>query len=798
MSTEPAAEAPQSVSDPHPPLTDAAPMDTANADTASDMSAEEIATEETGAEAEGGKSRAPLWIAVALSIVWLAAATAALYVFYQNKPLPSLIELAIFAAGATAPLSVIWLAAGLFSLRSRSPAAQVRLQEALQAERRLRRASEQLGENFAAFDGALTVAEHRAETLSSGIQQQMGQLVATVDQLSALADRVEGRLAASASALGASSEALDTLTTRITGSVEQASEQVSGMPAILEPLAGRIDGLAEKLQNTGTTSHDLAESLSRAINQLVLRQRDLNASLGVTDKTAAEILGRIEAVSTSLGAQAQALDERSDEIVRQLGASRDQVAASMDELTRHLSSVSEATQSMANQQAETLEQTLATLRARLSSAAEEAMGELTHQTQHISTGIAALLDQFSAQRQAAAAEVARLHEGWREIETLMAAGLSTQAQSVSELQQRLRALGDEARVLPQALSDGMTATDQMQNALAETQREAARLTQSLAATIEQAMEAHSTVAAAAEQSDTMAGGMQNVSDSAAQLCATLATASETLDRQREELDTLQQSMSQALAEITPALSAAREATQSTAIQSSTQLVEALGRIRAMTAQASEALKTAADDIVQTAQSTLRHMSLDSIRDQLVEPLRETMSEVEAASQRGVEATRTAVSNLQGEVSRLNELATSIERRVAETDAYLGQVAEQDLSRAAAHLIESMNSAAIDIAKMLGTDVSDTDWQAYIKGDRSIFARRAVKLADRSERAQITRLFESDGEFRDQVRRYIRDFERLIGRTMAEREGQALSVTLLSSDLGKLYVMLAQSINRLGG
>ena len=743
---------------------------------------------------------APVWIAAILSLVWLAAAAAAFYVFSQNQPQaqPSLIELAIFAAGATAPLTAIWLVAGFFALRARTPAARMRLQDAMQAERRLRRASDQLTEHFGAFDGALAVAEHRAGTLSSGIQNQINQLVAAVERLTHLAEKTEARLNATTSSLGASSIALETITSRIVTSSEHASQQVAGMPAVLDPLAGRIEGLADKLLGMGTTTHDQAETLSRAINQLVLRQRDLNASLGATDKTAADILTRIEAVTSSLGAQTAMLDERSQTITTQLTNSRDQIAASMEELTTRLSSVNEATQAMAVQQAEALEATLQTLRQRINGAANETMNELAHQTQHVSTGISTLLGQFAAQRNAAAEEVARLHEAWQGIEALMTNGLASQEQGVSELQQRLRVLSDEARGLPQALTDGIAATDQMQHALVETQREAARLTQSLAATIDQASEARSTVAAAAEQSNSMAGGMQTVSDSAAQLCATLATASETLDRQREELDTLQQSMTQALAEITPALSTAREATQATAIQSSSQLVDALGRIRTMTAQASEALKTAADDIVQTAQATLRRMNVDSIRDQLVEPLRETMTEVEAISERGVQATRAAVGHLHGEVSRLNELATSIERRVAETDAHLAQVAEQDLSRAAAQLIESLNSAAIDIAKMLGTDVPDTDWQAYLKGDRSIFVRRAVKLADRGERAQISRLFDGDTEFRDQVRRYIRDFERLIGRTMAEREGQALSVTLLSSDLGKLYVMLAQSINRLNG
>ena len=763
----------------------------------------EFLMSETDAEAEadgGARPRAPLWIALVLSIVWLAGVAASVLLLYQTRggAQPSLLELAILAAGATAPLSVIWLVAGFFVVRAQAPASRVQLHDAIAAERRLRRAAERVNESFSAFDGALAVAEQRADGLSSGIEQQIGRLMGAAERLSALADSAQTRLAASAAALGTSSEALDAASSRVAGSVEKASEQVSGLPAVLDPLAGRIEGLAEKLQTTGAATHDQAETLSRAVNQLLLRQRDLQANLRVTETAVTEFLPRIQSATEALGTQAETLDARGRAISEQLSASRDEVAASMDALSTRLNDLAEATRTMAGEQAEALEATLQSLRSRLSGAAAEAMNDLAHQTQHVSASINQLLSQFATQRQSAAEDVARLHEAWSEVESQIAAGLTAQEESVSGLQQRLRALGDDARTLPQALSDGMAATDQMQHALVETQREAARLTQALAATIEQASEARNTVAQAAEQSNTVAGGMQAVSSGAAALSNTLADVSATLDRQREELEALQNSMTKALADMTPALSAAREATQATAIQSSTQLVEALGRIRAMTAQASEALKSAADEIVQTAQSTLRRMSVESVRNDLVEPLRETMTEVETASRRGVEATRVAVGHLHSEVTRLNELASAIEKRVAETDAYLGQMSEQDLSRAAAHLIESLNSAAIDIAKMLGTDVSDTEWQAYLKGDRSIFVRRAVKLADRSERAQISRLFDSDMEFREQVRRYIRDFEKLIGRTMAERDGQALSVTLLSSDLGKLYVMLAQSINRLTG
>ena len=47
-----------------------------------------------------------------------------------------------------------------------------------------------------------------------------------------------------------------------------------------------------------------------------------------------------------------------------------------------------------------------------------------------------------------------------------------------------------------------------------------------------------------------------------------------------------------------------------------------------------------------------------------------------------------------------------------------------------------------------------------------------------------------------VNRYIHDFEAMLRGILATRDGNAMAVTLLSSDMGKLYVALAQAIDRL--
>ena len=47
-----------------------------------------------------------------------------------------------------------------------------------------------------------------------------------------------------------------------------------------------------------------------------------------------------------------------------------------------------------------------------------------------------------------------------------------------------------------------------------------------------------------------------------------------------------------------------------------------------------------------------------------------------------------------------------------------------------------------------------------------------------------------------MNRYIHDFEAMLRRILADRDGSPLGVTILSSDMGKLYVALAQAIERL--
>ena len=107
----------------------------------------------------------------------------------------------------------------------------------------------------------------------------------------------------------------------------------------------------------------------------------------------------------------------------------------------------------------------------------------------------------------------------------------------------------------------------------------------------------------------------------------------------------------------------------------------------------------------------------------------------------------------------------------------------------------MHSAAIDVGKIMADEIDDKAWNAYLKGNRGVFTSRAVRLIEGSETRAIRTHYEEDPEFQRSVNRYVADFESMLRRVLAERDGGMIAVTLMSSDMGKLYAALAQAIDK---
>ncbi len=175
---------------------------------------------------------------------------------------------------------------------------------------------------------------------------------------------------------------------------------------------------------------------------------------------------------------------------------------------------------------------------------------------------------------------------------------------------------------------------------------------------------------------------------------------------------------------------------------------------------------------------------------------EAAGQLEQAAVHASGISREAAVQLRDQLTKVNELAGNLERRVNQARARAEEQVDNDFARRVALITEALNSNAIDIARVLDTDVTDTAWASYLKGDRGVFTRRAVRLLDASEAKAVMQVFTNDDSFREHVSRYIHDFEAMLRQLLSTRDGHALGVTLLSSDMGKLYVALAQAIERL--
>jgi hypothetical protein len=173
----------------------------------------------------------------------------------------------------------------------------------------------------------------------------------------------------------------------------------------------------------------------------------------------------------------------------------------------------------------------------------------------------------------------------------------------------------------------------------------------------------------------------------------------------------------------------------------------------------------------------------------------TIGALEQSAAHAAGVGREAAIQLRDQLVKVNELTGNLEQRVTRARELAEEQVGNDFARRMALITDSLNSAAIDIAGALSSEIADTAWDAYLKGDRGIFTRRAVKLLDAGAAKEIAALYTADEGFKANVSRYIHDFEALLRQTLSTRDGHVLSVTMLGSDMGKLYVALAQAIQR---
>lgn len=113
-----------------------------------------------------------------------------------------------------------------------------------------------------------------------------------------------------------------------------------------------------------------------------------------------------------------------------------------------------------------------------------------------------------------------------------------------------------------------------------------------------------------------------------------------------------------------------------------------------------------------------------------------------------------------------------------------------------HSVESLNALSLDLARALDHEAPDQLWTRYRNGERNVFTRRLYTLRGQKLFDEVSYKYRNEPSFKRDVDRYIGDFEELLTKIYEQDRDSMLIDTYLSSETGKVYLMLAHASGRL--
>jgi hypothetical protein len=125
----------------------------------------------------------------------------------------------------------------------------------------------------------------------------------------------------------------------------------------------------------------------------------------------------------------------------------------------------------------------------------------------------------------------------------------------------------------------------------------------------------------------------------------------------------------------------------------------------------------------------------------------------------------------------------------------GRAQREAFLSSAKFIVESLHSLSMDLTRVLEGEVAERTWKAFQKGDVAAFTKRLASVGEEVPVEKIREKFAADGEFRNYVQRFLRQFEEMFDQAVASDHSDLLSSTFISSDVGRLYQLLCTASGR---
>ena len=145
--------------------------------------------------------------------------------------------------------------------------------------------------------------------------------------------------------------------------------------------------------------------------------------------------------------------------------------------------------------------------------------------------------------------------------------------------------------------------------------------------------------------------------------------------------------------------------------------------------------------------------------------------------------------------RAGWLSEPLSRAPQDEPARGGGAPARDPDAGTPHTVESLDTVAVDIARMVDHDAVADLWDRYKRGEGNVFTRMLYTMQGQEAFDEVRRKYRGDRDFMRTVDRYIGEFERLLEDVSYDDHGRMLARTYLTSEMGEIYTMLAHAAGR---
>jgi len=586
----------------------------------------------------------------------------------------------------------------------------------------------------------------------------------------------------------------------------------------LKTAAARIkssleDGLASmnKLDDVGESAFKNLEQLREHLPVVINTAKDVTNQIGNSGRAAQSemaamvaTLKRVADVGTAAKKSLDELNERSDQSLGNLSKTAEEIRMKFGKHVEEAeNSVNRISTILKDSSSETIEN-LHQARAELAKETSNSSGAIKTDLESLKTTLSSVTSAANDEETRLKALITELDNSISDVAANVENLDNESGEKTAKLAFAMTALEQNSTSLQQVLENGHSTTDKMiermETLITALDSSARGLDETLPAAFERVTEK-------SEASLALFGKMKDeasqAGETAGKILEEVAKSDQKISLQRTELQKLKddgasvsETIQERISALSQSLKEAREENEALTESAGEKLIGALLRVKETAKQASEHSREALENSIAGSAEKFEQVSEEALNRIIDEKIASIAPKLEDAVAKAVASTQSTAGHLTEQLTAIEEMTTNLEQRILFAKEKAEQSSDENFTRRVALLTESLNSTAIDVTKLLSNEVTDTEWAAYLKGDRGIFTRRAVRLLDAGEVREILLEYEGNSEFREHVNRYIHDFEAMLRGVLSTRDGSAISVTLLSSDIGKLYVALAQAIERL--